>query len=60
MNRPEGVCHNCYVVFRATKPKPVAAWCWHSRTLAYPTPTGWRLEHPGDVTLKRLRAEGEL
>lgn len=57
---PERVCANCYRIWRAAKPQPAAAWCWHTRTLAWPTLTGWRLEHPGDATLKRLRAAGAL
>lgn len=59
-SRPDRICPNCWATFRAAKPQPAAAWCWHTRTLAYPTLTGWQLEHPSDSALKRLRAGGML
>lgn len=44
LNIPAGICVYCYRTWRATKPRPVAVWCWHSRSLARVLPdNSWKV-----------------
>ncbi|MHB8811694.1 MAG: hypothetical protein ACYDAE_00325 [Steroidobacteraceae bacterium] len=59
MTRPDGICPNCFATWTARRPRPPAAWCWHSATVAWPAGDGWRIESAkGRAMLERLRAEG--
>lgn len=59
--RPRGVCHACYVTWRAAKPRALAVYCWHFGNAARLDPNGWTvLEAVGNVTLARMRRDGEL
>lgn len=58
-SRPVGVCANCFATFLARRPRPPAAWCWHSGTVARPTDDGWQVESvKGREALERLRRDG--
>jgi hypothetical protein len=41
--RPDGVCGNCWAVWRAAKPRPPGVYCWHLQTAATLAATGWRV-----------------
>jgi hypothetical protein len=55
---PAGICQPCYATYRATKPRPVILWCWHSRTLARQRRDGsWKvLEGVTPHELRELQA----
>jgi len=59
MTRPAEICPNCWAVWKATRPCPPAAWCWHSAHVARPTSSGWQVEKvTGRSAMAALRAEG--
>lgn len=59
--RPDAICPNCWAVWRAGKPRTLSVRCWHQGAVARPKADGWQIvENVGDLTLRRLRAEGEL
>lgn len=61
LTRPDAICRNCWTTWRASKSRTPSVRCWHLSTIARPKADGWEiLENVGNLTLKRLRAEGEL
>ena len=59
--RPDGICANCYAVWRAARPRPAVIRCWHMDAIARPTATGWKVMLcPTRATLTELRKEGLL
>jgi hypothetical protein len=60
--RPTGICANCWVTWRARRPRPQALFCHHKRTVARQTADGsWKvLEGVGFSDLAELRAAGLL
>lgn len=60
-SRPDEICGNCFAVWRAQKPRPLAVRCWHKDMVARPTPNGWKImKHPSDRDLTAMREEGLL
>lgn len=59
--RPECVCPNCFVTWRARRPRPPAVFCWHNRSAARLRADGWQvIKHPSDSELAEMRAAGLL
>jgi hypothetical protein len=57
---PPGICPNCWSAYRSTCLRPVAIHCWHTKTVARRSKTGWKII-PADADLIReLRQEGLL
>ncbi|MHB8816252.1 MAG: hypothetical protein ACYDAE_23715 [Steroidobacteraceae bacterium] len=59
--RPAGICANCWVTWRARRPRPQAVFCHHFGNAARETPKGWKvLEGVNDGELAALRAAAPL
>jgi hypothetical protein len=59
--RPAGICANCWVTWRARRPRPQAVFCHHFGNTARETPKGWKtLEGVSAADVAALRAGGLL
>lgn len=61
VDQPTGVCRNCYVVWRAKRPRPQVVYCHHTGNAARETANGWRtLEAVSAAALTEMREKGLL